>query len=150
MKNSMKIVIGVVAVALIGGAVYFSNTKLQQGSSYRLAQTQQQKEMVSGFKPRLLIPGTLVASSADNPIASTIVLAGNQAEPFAKYKITSTKEAFTIRNVDLYINDSDLDLQRTVIQNNNDYGIKFYQSSSVQITNSLIHNNFHLALHLLN
>jgi alpha-tubulin suppressor-like RCC1 family protein len=50
----------------------------------------------------------------------------------------------------LYVNDSDLVIQRTIIKNNNDYGIKFYRSSTVEILNSLIYNNFNAGLYFDN
>jgi hypothetical protein len=41
-------------------------------------------------------------------------------------------------------------MERTIIKNNNNYGINFYRSSTVEIYNSLINNNYNAGLYLDN
>jgi len=67
MKNSIKVIIAVVAVALIGGGVYYSNTGLQQGS---LRQVGTQRPVpVGGLATTTICPASpelLYDSETDN------------------------------------------------------------------------------------
>jgi len=94
MKNSIKVIIAVVAVALIGGGVYYSNTGLQQGSLGK------SRGSLNSQPGSLLVSRDTVTNIKDSQI-----VAGTTNVTFAAFKLTAGNTAdlrikqITIRNI---------------------------------------------------